>query len=79
DNRVKKTDNAATLKKYLLTGATYKLVDTVTNKTLKADMKTNDDGQLKFGAASSFDTPLKAGEYTVEGLKADNTYRLVET
>ncbi|RXS50409.1 adhesin, partial [Lacticaseibacillus rhamnosus] len=79
DNRVKKTDNAATLKKYLLPGATYKLVDTVTNKTLKADMKTNDDGQLKFGAASSFDTPLKAGEYTVEGLKADNTYRLVET
>ncbi|WP_049171157.1 MSCRAMM family protein, partial [Lacticaseibacillus rhamnosus] len=28
---------------------------------------------------SSFDTPLKAGEYTVEGLKADNAYRLVET
>lgn len=79
DNRVKKTDDAATLKKYLLPGATYKLVDTVTNKTLKADMKTNDDGQLKFGTASSFETPLKAGEYTIEDLKSDRAYRLVET
>ena len=79
DNRVKKTDDAATLKKYLLPGATYKLVDEVTGKTLKADMKTNADGQLTFGAASSFDTPLKAGEYAIEGLKPDNAYRLVET
>ncbi|MCP9305506.1 SpaA isopeptide-forming pilin-related protein [Lacticaseibacillus paracasei] len=79
DNRVKKTDDAATRKQYLLPGATYKLVDAVTNKTLKADMKTNTDGQLTFGAASSFDTSLKDGEYAIEGLKPDNSYRLVET
>ncbi|MGO3350605.1 MAG: MSCRAMM family protein, partial [Lacticaseibacillus paracasei] len=79
DNRVKKTDDAATRKQYLLPGATYKLVDAVTNKTLKADMKTNTDGQLTFGAASSFDTSLKDGEYAIEGLKSDNSYRLVET
>ena len=79
DNRADKSDDAATLKKYLLPGATYKLVDTVKNKTLKAGMKTNSDGQLKFGAASSFDTPLKAGEYAVEGLQSDRAYRLVET
>ncbi|KLI76914.1 MULTISPECIES: SpaA isopeptide-forming pilin-related protein [Lacticaseibacillus] len=79
DNRVKKTDDAAALKKYLLPGATYKLVDEVTGKTLKADMKTNADGQLTFGAASGFDTPLKAGEYAIEGLKPDNAYHLVET
>ncbi|WP_396350100.1 SpaA isopeptide-forming pilin-related protein [Lacticaseibacillus paracasei] len=79
DNRVKKTDDAATRKQYLLPGATYKLVDAVTNKTLKADMKTNTDGQLTFGAASSFGTSLKDGEYAIEGLKPDNSYRLVET
>lgn len=79
DNRVKKTDDAATRKQYLLPGATYKLVDAVTNKTLKADMKTNTDGRLTFGAASSFDTSLKDGEYAIEGLKPDNSYRLVET
>ena len=79
DNRVKKTDDAATRKQYLLPGATYKLVDAVTKKTLKADMKTNTDGQLTFGAASSFDTSLKDGEYAIEGLKPDNSYRLVET
>ncbi|QPB57989.1 SpaA isopeptide-forming pilin-related protein [Lacticaseibacillus paracasei] len=79
DNRVKKTDDAATRKQYLLPGATYKLVDAVTNKTLKADMKTNTEGQLTFGAASSFDTSLKNGEYAIEGLKPDNSYRLVET
>ncbi|WP_196498509.1 SpaA isopeptide-forming pilin-related protein [Lacticaseibacillus paracasei] len=79
DNRVKKTDDAATRKQYLLPGATYKLVDAVTNKTLKTDMKTNTDGQLTFGAASSFDTSLKDGEYAIEGLKPDNSYRLVET
>lgn len=79
DNRVKKTDDAATRKQYLLPGATYKLVDAVTNKTLKADMKTNTDGQLTFGAASSFDTSFKDGEYAIEGLKPDNSYRLVET
>ncbi|EPC91009.1 SpaA isopeptide-forming pilin-related protein [Lacticaseibacillus paracasei] len=79
DNRVKKTDDAATRKQYLLPGATYKLVDAVTNKTLKADMKTNTDGQLTFGAASSFDTSLKDGEYAIEGLTPDNSYRLVET
>ncbi|AYG24517.1 LPXTG cell wall anchor domain-containing protein [Lacticaseibacillus paracasei] len=54
-------------------------MDAVTNKTLKADMKTNTDGQLTFGAASSFDTSLKDGEYAIEGLKPDNSYRLVET
>ncbi|WP_270758184.1 SpaA isopeptide-forming pilin-related protein [Lacticaseibacillus paracasei] len=79
DNRVKKTDDAATRKQYLLPGATYKLVDAVTNKTLKADMKTNTEGQLTFGAASSFDTSLKNAEYAIEGLKPDNSYRLVET
>lgn len=79
DNRVKKTDDAATRKQYLLPGATYKLVDAVTNKTLMADMKTNTDGQLTFGAASSFGTSLKDGEYAIEGLKPDNSYRLVET
>ncbi|UWP76250.1 hypothetical protein KZR06_12480 [Lacticaseibacillus paracasei] len=79
DNRVKKTNDAATRKQYLLPGATYKLVDAVTNKTLKADMKTNTDGQLTFGAASSFGTSLKDGEYAIEGLKPDNSYRLVET
>lgn len=79
DNRVKKTDDAATLKKHLLPGATYKLVDEVTGKMLKADMKTDADGQLTFGAASSFDMPLKAGQYAIEGLKPDNAYRLVET
>lgn len=79
DNWVKKTDDAATRKQYLLPGATYKLVDAVTKKTLKADMKTNTEGQLTFGAASSFDTSLKNGEYAIEGLKPDNSYRLVET
>ncbi|MFK5278687.1 collagen binding domain-containing protein, partial [Lacticaseibacillus paracasei] len=78
DNRVKK-DDPASQKKYLLPNAVYKLVDVTANKTLKADMKTNADGQLTFGAASSFDSPLKDGEYAIEGLKPDTSYRLVET
>lgn len=78
DNRVKK-DDPVSQKKYLLPNAVYKLVDVAANKTLKADMKTNADGQLTFGAASSFDSPLKDGEYAIEGLKPDTSYRLVET
>ncbi|WP_045628596.1 hypothetical protein, partial [Lacticaseibacillus paracasei] len=85
DNRAK-GQSAADSKQYRLSSATHDLIDTDNQQKLLSGLKTNDDGQITVGTATSFagsytddkfKPDLKAGQYVLEGLKPGH-YRLVE-